>query len=133
MVVRELTSDPPDFKKAKQRWFGGHSVKTADATGGGSTAQRDSAETQEAFAWSRHDAYYTLIATSFVGALSITMSSIILLGNLQAIPIAVTKQFVKHNALRMAVPGFLIPPTCMAACSALVIAAEEEMGERAIK
>ena len=60
------------------------------------------------------------------------MSSIILLGNLQAVPIAVTKQFVQHNALRMAVPGFLIPPTCVAACSALVIAAEEEMGERAI-
>ena len=127
-----LASDPPDFKKAGQRWFGGAGVKsTGNAPDGAVTTQRD--ETGGAWtSWSRHDAYYMLISASFCGALSITMSSVILLGNLQAIPVAVATQFVQYNALRLVVPGFLIPPTCLAACSALVIAAEEEIGERAI-
>ena len=102
---------------------------TSAASDSVSIARHTTTNPQEKELWSRHDTYYSLLGTAFVGALSITFTSAVLLGNLQAIPVAVTKQFVKYNALWVAVPGFLLPPTCVAAVTALVIATEEELGD----
>ena len=70
---------------------------TSAASDGVSIARHTPTNPQEKELWSRHDTYYSLLGTAFVGALSITLPSAVLLGNLQAIPVAVTKQFVKYK------------------------------------